>query len=77
MLGSRFEFNARAIGHHYAERPFASWLQTARDYGADDVVFGRDHRRRGLLDVIGRIRVTAPSGPGGARAFVADAWLAD
>lgn len=40
--GLRFVFNARAVGHHYADRSFESWLRNAHDYGVNEVVFGRD-----------------------------------
>ena len=40
--GSGFVWNRDAKGHHYADRPFASWLRTARDYGVNEVVFGVD-----------------------------------
>jgi GT2 family glycosyltransferase len=52
--GLRFAFDQSAIVHHYAERPFASWLAAAYAYGRNDVVFGRDHGRRWLLEAIGR-----------------------
>jgi glycosyltransferase involved in cell wall biosynthesis len=41
--GVQFVWNPRAIGYHYADRSFDSWLRTARDYGVNDVVFCRDH----------------------------------
>ena len=37
--GLRFVFDAEAIGFHYAERSFESWLQIARDYGRNEVAF--------------------------------------
>ncbi len=37
--GLGFAFDPEAIGFHYAERSFASWLQIARDYGANEVTF--------------------------------------
>jgi glycosyltransferase involved in cell wall biosynthesis len=37
--GLRFAFDREAIGYHYAERSFTSWLQIARDYGANEVAF--------------------------------------
>jgi glycosyltransferase involved in cell wall biosynthesis len=40
--GIRFVWNPNAVGYHYADRPFDSWLQTAYDYGVNEVVFGRD-----------------------------------
>ena len=54
QCGLRFLFNANAVGYHYADRPFASWLQTARDYGTNDVHLRR--RRLGrpeLLQLVG------------------------
>lgn len=47
--GCRFVFDPSAIGWHYAERSFRSWLRNARDYGVNDVVFARDHDRPELL----------------------------
>jgi glycosyltransferase involved in cell wall biosynthesis len=43
--GVAWVWNPNAIGHHYADRPFASWLRTARDYGTNEVVFGRDEQQ--------------------------------
>jgi glycosyltransferase involved in cell wall biosynthesis len=43
--GARFVFNDRAISYHYAERSFHSWLQNARDYGTNDVIFAGEHAR--------------------------------
>jgi hypothetical protein len=40
--GLRWIWNPDAVGHHYADRPFDSWLRTARDYGTNEVLFGRD-----------------------------------
>lgn len=40
--GLAFVWNPQAIGHHYADRPFESWLRTAHDYGVSEIVFGRD-----------------------------------
>jgi glycosyltransferase involved in cell wall biosynthesis len=50
--GCRFEFNPLAIGWHYAERSFESWLANARDYGVNDVIFARDHGRSCYLDFV-------------------------
>jgi glycosyltransferase involved in cell wall biosynthesis len=50
--GCRFEFNPRAIGWHYAERSFESWLGNARDYGVTDVIFARDHGWTCFLDFV-------------------------
>lgn len=50
--GCRFEFNPNAVGWHYAERSFESWLSNARAYGVNDVVFARDHGRPELLGFV-------------------------
>jgi glycosyltransferase involved in cell wall biosynthesis len=54
QCGHRFVFNANAVGYHYADRPFGSWLQTARDYGINDARFARDLGRPELLQLVGR-----------------------
>ncbi len=54
VAGHTFVFNRRAIGYHYAERSFASWLRIAKDYGTNDVVFAREHGRPALLALMGR-----------------------
>jgi glycosyltransferase involved in cell wall biosynthesis len=41
-MGVQWVWNPNAVGHHYADRPFESWLRTARDYGANEIIFGRD-----------------------------------
>lgn len=41
QAGLRFAFVPDAVGHHYAERSFDSWLRNAHDYGVNEVVFGR------------------------------------
>jgi GT2 family glycosyltransferase len=43
--GCRFRFDPQAIGYHYAERSFASWLQNAREYGTVDAILARDQGR--------------------------------
>ncbi len=40
--GLRWIWNPDAVGHHYADRPFDSWLRTARAYGTNEVIFGRE-----------------------------------
>ena len=50
--GLRFTFNPDAVGHHHAERSFASWLQNAYDYGRCDAVFARDHGRRSVGEIV-------------------------
>lgn len=37
--GLKFVFNPEAIGFHYAERSFGSWLDTPYAYGRNDVIF--------------------------------------
>ncbi len=43
-LDLQFVFNPQAIGHHYAERSYQSWLKTPYVYGQNDVIFGREHK---------------------------------
>jgi GT2 family glycosyltransferase len=38
-LGVKFVFHPQAIGYHYAERSFRSWLETPYAYGCNDVIF--------------------------------------
>ncbi len=40
--GLKFVFKGDAVGFHYAERSFDSWLATPYAYGRNDVVFSRD-----------------------------------
>jgi glycosyltransferase involved in cell wall biosynthesis len=48
----RFVFNAKAVGYHYAERSFNSWLQTPYLYGRNDVIFTRDKGQTWLLPTV-------------------------
>jgi GT2 family glycosyltransferase len=48
--GIGWVWNPAAIGHHYADRSFESWLDTARVYGVNEVVFGRDEKQDPGLD---------------------------
>jgi GT2 family glycosyltransferase len=41
-MGVRFVFNPRAIGYHYAERSFRSWMAIPYAYGRNDVIFARE-----------------------------------
>ena len=43
--GMEFTFTMAAVGYHYAERSFASWLQTPYIYGQHDIVFSREHKK--------------------------------
>ena len=47
--GLIFEYNPDAIGYHYAERSFKSWMTTPYVYGRSDVVFSRDKGHAWLL----------------------------
>jgi GT2 family glycosyltransferase len=49
LAGLRFIFNAQAIGYHYAERSFRSWMDTPYVYGKNDVIFTRDKQQKWLL----------------------------
>jgi glycosyltransferase involved in cell wall biosynthesis len=50
--GLSFAFAEDAVVHHHAERTFDSWLDIARQYGRNDVIFGRDLGQRWLLQSI-------------------------
>jgi GT2 family glycosyltransferase len=50
--GLRFVFNPHAVGYHYADRSFGSWLRNARDYGVCDAVFARDRARTDVLQIV-------------------------
>lgn len=47
-LGLQFVFNPAAIGYHYAERSFESWVEIAYSYGRNDVIFARDKQQNWL-----------------------------
>jgi GT2 family glycosyltransferase len=48
----RFVFNADAIGYHYAERSFESWLTIPYVYGRNDIIFARDKGQQWLFTQI-------------------------
>ena len=50
-IGLEFAFEPDAVGLHYAERSYESWLATGRAYGHNDVVFARDCDRPWILEV--------------------------
>ncbi|MEZ4727790.1 MAG: glycosyltransferase [Caldilineaceae bacterium] len=50
--GVTFVFNPQAAGYHYADRSFASWLQTPYHYGRNDVIFARDRNQSWLLSTV-------------------------
>lgn len=47
--GVEFVFNPMAVGYHYAERSFASWLETPYAYGRNDIIFVRNKGEDWLL----------------------------
>jgi GT2 family glycosyltransferase len=50
--GLRFIFNPNAIGYHYAERTFNSWLEIPYAYGRNDVIFTHKKGQQWLLPAI-------------------------
>jgi GT2 family glycosyltransferase len=52
--GIGFAFNMQAVGMHFAERSFRAWLDAARTYGRNDVIFARDRGQKWLLSAIHR-----------------------
>lgn len=50
--GMRFVFAPEAVGHHYAQRTFPSWLETPYAYGRNDVIFTREKGQEWLLPTI-------------------------
>ncbi|ACL25248.1 exopolysaccharide biosynthesis glycosyltransferase EpsD [Chloroflexus aggregans] len=51
-LGVEFVFAPQAIGYHYADRSFTSWLATPYAYGRNDIIFGREQQ----VDLLGFVR---------------------
>jgi len=47
--GAVFVFNPDAVGYHYAERSFPSWLATPYAYGTNDVLFYQKKGQTWLL----------------------------
>lgn len=52
--GLRFIFNPQAVGYHYAERSFTSWISIPYEYGTNDVVFAYEKGQSWLLRAIWR-----------------------
>ncbi|MBE0699129.1 MAG: glycosyltransferase [Anaerolineaceae bacterium] len=50
--GLRFYFNPQAVGYHYAQRSFASWIGIAYAYGSNDVIFHQKKGQTWLLPTI-------------------------
>lgn len=51
-LGLQFIFQPAAVGYHYAERSFRSWMETPYAYGRNDVIFSRDKQQPWLLPAV-------------------------
>jgi GT2 family glycosyltransferase len=50
--GLGFVFNMKAVGLHFADRSFRSWLEAAKNYGRNDVIFSRDRNQKWLLPAV-------------------------
>jgi glycosyltransferase involved in cell wall biosynthesis len=50
--GLSFVFNPSAVGYHYAERDFDTWISTPYTYGVNDVIFFTAKGQRWLLPAI-------------------------
>jgi GT2 family glycosyltransferase len=50
--GLSFVFNPKAIGYHYEERTFASWMAIPYAYGRNDVTLSHENGQRWLLDTV-------------------------
>ena len=48
-LGVEYVFNQQAIGYHYAQRSFKSWLEIPYAYGRNDVIFATSRGQEWLL----------------------------
>lgn len=51
-LGASFDFVFEARARHFASRSYESWLDIARSYGRNDVVFWRDRGQRWLVPTV-------------------------
>jgi GT2 family glycosyltransferase len=51
-LGLRFLFNPQAIGYHYAERSYQSWVSIPYIYGRNDVIFACQKGQAWILPTI-------------------------
>lgn len=52
--GACFQFHPQAVGNHYAERSFRSWLETPYAYGRNDVIFAREKHQDWILPTMRR-----------------------
>lgn len=48
----KFIFRSTAVGYHFAERSYTSWLDTAYQYGCNDVRFAQEKEQAWLLPVV-------------------------
>jgi GT2 family glycosyltransferase len=46
-----FMFTITAVGYHYAERSFSSWIQTPYSYGRHDITFSREGQEH-IMDFV-------------------------
>lgn len=53
-MGLEFVFNYDAVGYHYAQRSFQSWLAIPYAYGRNDVIFCNEKEQTWLLPTIWR-----------------------
>ena len=53
-MGLEFVFNYDAVGYHYADRSFQSWLAIPYAYGRNDVIFCNEKGQSWLLPTIWR-----------------------
>ena len=51
-LGVQFIFAPQAVGYHYADRSFHSWMSTPYAYGRNDVIFTQQKGQDWLLPTI-------------------------
>jgi GT2 family glycosyltransferase len=51
-MGLHFVFNPKAVGYHYAERSFVSWIKIPYAYGRYDVVMTRNKGQDWLLPTV-------------------------
>lgn len=52
--GLKFVYHEKAVGYHYAQRSFASWLEIPYAYGVNDIIFALQKGQSWLLIAIWR-----------------------
>lgn len=50
--GVQFYFHPAAVGYHYADRSYQSWLSIPYDYGKNDVIFAQQKGQTWLLPTV-------------------------